>query len=160
SGDTINLNTFNDGIYQIDVDGVSELKISQSLNITKAIAIMFLGDVKITGNITADPGAIVIVIASGKITIDHPVTALQGFYIADDLINTDDSDFDANDSQLTIKGGLISWVGINLWRNLSDNANAGELFIQNNDMVNALKNTTTDLKAFKIYQYTWKEVAP
>ncbi|PIP52904.1 hypothetical protein COX08_03900, partial [Candidatus Beckwithbacteria bacterium CG23_combo_of_CG06-09_8_20_14_all_34_8] len=157
----IDLTILNDGIYQITTPaGVTTLNVSASGNINKAVAILYKGKIEINTNIIANTGAIVILIAQDEIIIDHDVTTLHGFYIADGTISTDNDENNSNGEQLIVKGGLISWTGVNLWRVLSDNNNAGELFIQNNEMINALKTTTTDLKAFKFYQYTWKEVAP
>jgi len=63
--------------------------------------------------------------------------------------------------QLVIKGGLVSWTGVNLERDLAEgNSQPGELLTQNLEMVNALKVTKGPLKAFRIYKYSWQEIKP
>ncbi len=169
---SIDLALLKNGIYEVEAtDSISEIKLYASNVIENEIAILFNKDIRITTNILASSTGIVVAIAKGSIWFNYEstyqVTEAHGFFIADGEIYTDESNNSSTeipvDVQLQIKGGLISWKGVNLWRDLGEVVNKntpGEKFMQNTEMVNRLKNTSSDLKAFKIYQYTWQEVAP
>jgi len=168
SGNTLNLAAINeDGIYLVEpdiVDPAFGLSINASAAISKQIAILYKGPITIASNITTDHTAspIIIIIAGGSkgsININPVVVRIYGYYIADDYILTGSKGV-ASDKQLFINGGLISWRGVNLQRDLEDNTQPGELFDQNFKMINDLKTTTSPLKAFRIYQYSWQELEP
>jgi len=168
TGNTLDLNDISitdpqtEGIYRVTPQPEGLLYISATAAIdSKQIVILHDGNVNITSDITTVSGsdAIIILIASGSITFNNNAgpglnNYIHGIYIGD-TINTGNY---AN--KLSIKGSLIGWTGVYLQRSYASASEPAELFIQNVEMINALKNTIGPLKAFKTYRYTWEEVAP
>jgi len=168
TGNTLDLNDITitdpqtEGIYRVIPQPEGLLNIIATAAIDgKQIVILHDGNVNITSDITTVPGsdAIIILIASGSIAFnnnagDNTDNYIHGIYIGD-TINTGNY---AN--KLSIKGSLIGWTGVYLQRSYASASEPAELFIQNVEMINALKSTTGPLKAFKSYRYTWEEVAP
>jgi len=149
------------GVYQLDNDtDILELK---SLDFgSKQLAILFDGDISLQGNITSTAkDGVFILIVSGKITVqDASLDELHGFYIADKAIATGKGEGSKGfNKKLTIRGGLISWQKVLLQSEYADSSDPAEKFFQNKDMVNALK-FSEPLRAFRVYQYTWREIEP
>jgi len=163
-----------DGIYRVETIA-PYLELSASTGIDKQIAILYEGQVIVVDNIriTRNDGIFILVNGGtrnsdgsypstnkGTIDISPTVSNLHGFYIADKEISTG-TNLTSPDVQLVIKGGLVSWTGVNLERDLAEgNSQPGELLTQNLEMVNALKVTKGPLKAFRIYKYSWQEIKP
>ncbi len=170
--DVANIASWPNGIYEIEADQFP-LVIGSTSGVTnlgsRQIAILYRGRVDILGDIITDKGGIFVLISGnqdstggqkGNIYISDGVAQLDGFYIADEYITTSSYKDDVDANRLLIRGGLIGWRGVNLWRHMqgADNQTPAEKFEHNADMIYTLKTTESDLKAFKIYQYVWSEV--
>ena len=101
-----------DGVYTV----TSGDQIRGSADNGVKIVILHDGDLNLTGDIEVDPGSFLMVVASGKITIDDSVTIAQGIFIADEIeFATGGS---SSDSQLAAQGTFIGWNGISILRDI------------------------------------------
>ena len=135
-----------DGVYYVTSPDAT---VTANINLGNAKIVWLVeGNLNINGAIDFAAQGLVVIIASGNITIDPDVTALKGIYIAGGTVNTGTGNI-----ALQIDGSVVGLVNVNLQRQKVA-ATPAETFVFHPEMIVNLPST------LRRQNLLWQEVAP
>lgn len=146
------LSTVRDFYFTRPAGGTTTITSNWTVGASNSYVIFVDGDLTIDADITVANGGFLAFIVSGDVHVAPGVANVAGIFVIDGLYDTQ-----ADSTQLTTQGTVVTWTGVSLNRDLGGAANISnpaEKFVYRPDF---LVNMPENMKTFIL---NWQEVAP